>query len=726
MVSMAELSQSSDVPEEEKGDEKILAEAHARFKLAEEAEADNRRDALDDLEFAAGSQWDEKIKADRQADRRPCLTINRLPQHIKQVTNDQRQNRATLRASPVDDKADPDTAKIYSGLMRHIEYDSNADVAYSTGFDCAARSGLGYWRIVTEYVSPTSFDQEIKIKRIRNRFSVFRDPFSQELDGADFNFAFVTDDISKEEYLREYPGSKLAKLGEWESIGNHAPGWIGDRGARIAEYFYKDFKEETLVLLSNGEAGLKSGLVDPLPDGVTVVQERKTQTPVIRWCKINATEILEKTDWPGSYIPIVPVYGEEIDIDGKLDLKGIVRDAKDAQRMYNFWKSAETEAISLAPKTPWLIEEGQIEGYEGDWEAANRRNHAYLKYKAKSVNGSPIPPPMRQSFEPAVQAITQAAMFAADDLKATTGIYDAALGARSNETSGIAIQKRNSQAQTSNYHFIDNLRVSKRHTGRILIDLIPKVYDTARAARIIGEEGEHEVIRINQEFEHKGQLRNYDLSKGKYDVTVDEGPNFQTKRQEAASSMMEFSRAVPQVAAVTADLIAKAQDWPGSQEFAERIKKTLPPGLADDPNKKNDIPPEAQAQMQQMSQMVEQLTGKLHEAHDTIDQKRLELESKERIEMAKIQADIEMTMAKLGSQESLELLRQEIAQIEQRLGLLKFNEPIQNESQEIAPPSGGAPGADMDGGAPNPTGGVPPGTLMEGNDDHGNPSNLSY
>jgi hypothetical protein len=456
-------------------------------------------------------------------------------------------------------------------------------------------------------------------------------------------------------------------------------------------------------------------------EDVQIVNERQTRVPIIRWCKLNGAEILDKTDWLGNFIPIVPVYGEELDIDGKRILKGIVRDAKDPQRLVNYWKSAEAETIALAPKAPWIAEEGQLDGYEEDWASANTRNHAYLKYKAKSVNGVPLPPPSRQVFEPAVQAITQAAMLAADDLKATTGIHDATLGARSNETSGIAIQKRNVQAQTSNFHFVDNLTRSQRHTGRILIDLLPKVYDTARVGRILGEDGTPEIVKINQEFEKNGEVLTYDLSKGKYDATVDVGPSYASKRQEAAASMMEVTKALPQIMQIAGDLMVKNMDWPGAQELAERLKKTIPPELLDDPEKKQgQIPPQVQAQMQQMSQMVEQLTEKLKEAQSREETKLIELESKERIEMAKLETQATIELAKLESKEALTALSTQIAEIDRRTKMLGFDQPFQfndqPEEQEFAPEQDpGALGAEVDPsmGAMDPTGGESPGLPME-------------
>lgn len=745
-----ELGEREDESSEgaEPSDEKILEQALARFKLAEEAEQDIRTKALEDLEFSAGKQWPDEVVKDRQLDGRPCLVINRIPQFIQQITNDQRQNRPSIKVHPVDDAADVETAKVIQGLIRHIEYNSNADTAYDTAFDGAVRGGFGYFRILTDFASPTSFEQEILIKRIRNPFSVFFDPHSEEPDGSDVNFAFVTEELSAEEYRAAYPDSELASADGFESVGNSLPDWVKKDSVRVAEYFYKDFKEVDLVLLSDGAVVEKSKIEEHVfalsaanpgkPVAVSIVKERKARVPVIKWVKTNGHEILEKTDWPGIYIPIIPVYGQELNIDGKRVLEGVVRNAKDSQRMYNYWASAETEAIALAPRTPFIGAEGQFEGHEGEWATANRRNHAFLQYKPTTVAGVAVPPPQRNAFEPAVAAITQARMMAADDLKSTTGIYDAALGNRSNESSGVAIQRRTMQAQTSNFHFVDNLTRSLRHAGRICVDLIPRIYDTARVARIVGDDGEQKVVKLNQptgEVGKDGKPLLYQLDAGKYDVTVDVGPSYASKRQEAAASMLELSKASPMVMQVAPDLLVKNMDWPGAQEIAERFKKTLPPGLADDPSKKQaPLPPQVQSQMQQMDQMIAQLTEQLHAAQDTIEMKRVELESKERIEMKKLEVQVELKRAELDQVASIELLSHEIAELKARQQLLNMHAPIEDVTETQGPMQGqpqvqdagadGAyPGAEFGDGGLYPTGGGAPGEPIEGMNPNVDPGN---
>lgn len=713
---MAENIENKDSDSQLTSEEDILRVARERFELCKDAENDFRISALDDLKFRAGQQWPEEILNDRKAQRKPCLTINRIPTFLKQITNDQRQNRPSIKIHPIDDKADIETAKVYQGIIKHIENNSNADVAYDTAFEGAASCGRGFFRIITEYCDPMSFDQELKIKRIRNPLSVYMDPNSHEPDGSDMEWCLIIDDISPDSYKTQFKGSKLASLSNWDGIGNELVEWVSKENVRIAEYFYKIYEDAELFLLSNKETILASELPEVLPPDIRIIGKRKTKIPKVKWCKINALEILEETVWPGTSIPVIPVYGDEIDINGKLILEGIIRNAKDPQRMYNYWASAETETIALAPRAPYIGAEGQFEGHEEQWETANIANHAFLQYKPATFQGQLLPAPQRNAFEPPVQAITQARTLASEDLKNTTGIYDASLGNRSNETSGRAIIQRNQQAQTGNFHFVDNLTRSIRHAGRILIEAIPLIYDTARAQRIIGEEGEQEVIRINELFDRKGKQVSYNLNVGKYDVAVDTGPNFATKRQEAAASMLEMGKANPQLTQVAGDLMVKNMDWPGAQEIAERLKKTLPPGLAeDDKEKKEPIPPQVKMQMEQMSQMVDQLTQQLNQANDAIEKKTIELESRERIEFAKIQANIEIELAKMGSQEAQMLLTQEIANIKHRLDLLQINEPIENENNES---NDGDDGFFKGSVSPNeqqqpPTGGLSPGLPME-------------
>lgn len=710
-------------------DEAILKVARTRLQTAEKAERGIRENAEDDLLFVSGEQWPLQIKNDREKEQRPCLVINRLPQFVQQITNDQRQNRQSLKVHPIDSLADIETAKIIQGIHRHIENNSNAETAYDTAFESAVRGGFGYWRITTEFSKPDSFDQEIKIKRIKNPMSVYFDPFVQEADGSDARWGFVTEDMAHDVYKAQYPGSSLASadVGEWTSIGNDEPNWLSNETVRVAEYFYIEEKDEQIHLLSDGRVVRTKDLQNALAVAAQanmpcqVAKTRIAKIPVVKWIKMNAIEILDRTDWLGQYIPIIPVYGNEIIVKGERKLESLVRHAKDPQRALNFWKSAEAETIALAPRAPFIGAEGQFEGHEDEWEEANKKNHPYLEYKPKSLDGTPLPPPQRQTFEPAIQAISQASAMAADDLKSTTGVYDAALGAQTNEESGIAIQRRTTQTQTSNFHFVDNLRRALRHSGRVVVDLIPRVYDTARAARIIGEDDAQKIVMLNRKYTdpETGKEVLYDLDVGLYDVTVDTGPSFASKRQEAAASMLDLSKSDPDIMKIAGDLIVKNMDWSGAQEISERIKRSIPPNLIGD-DKQEPIPQAAQAQinqMQQLLQMQHQEIGRMSQIIATkqieTQTKKMELEHDERIELAKIQADLEIAAAKLKAQGAIELLGHQVAELMQREKLLFSAQPIGADNPDLNPESAGAQGAQA-GRAPQPTGGSTPGQSVEG------------
>ena len=710
-----------------KNNDDVLRIARERFKLVEDSESEIRKMALEDLRFVAGRQWPDDIKTAREMEGRPCLVINRLPQFIRQVTNDQRQNRPSIKVYPVGDGAEEETAKVIQGMCKHIEYNSNADVAYDTAFESAARIGRGFFRVITDYCDPMSFNQEILIKMIDNSFTVFFDPLSVEPDGSDANWALVADTMSKSEFKINYPDAQMATLDDWTVQGSNTDGWITKDGLRIAEYYCREFKKRKILLLSNGETILDPGLakdedgqllkesgesadlgLDDNNRPITIKDSRESVVPVIHWYKLTYDEVLEETEWLGQWIPIIPVYGDKLNVDGERIFEGIVTHAKDPQRMYNYHSSNEVEIIALAPKAPWIGVAGQFEGFESFWKSANKKSHAYLEYKPISVAGSPAPPPQRNVFEPPVAAVVQAKAMSADDMKATTGIYDSALGNSPNDTSGIAITKRNTQAQVSNFHFIDNMNRSLRHCGRIIVDLIPGIYDAPRIQRIIKDDGTHDMVPINQIFGEGPDKKHHNLGIGKYDVIVDSGPSFATRRQEAAQSIEKLIGHYPALMQVAGDLMVRNMDWPQSQEVADRLKKTIPPNLLDDGKNQPQIPPQVQAQMQQMNTMVQSLTKSLTVANGIIENKKLELASKERIEMAKLQMGAEETLLKVGNDHAQFSLEQQIALLDKQRATLQAQQPLSND--QISNPNAGPSGSAQQGNnQQQPTGGFPPG-----------------
>jgi len=632
-------------------DEKLLELARKRFKAAAEAEQKLRDEALIDFEFRIGNQWPDGVKLQREQDGRPALTINRIPQFLRQVTNEQRLSRPSVQVNAVDSGADVETAEIYQGLTRHIEVSSDAEAAYDTAFECATTGGFGWLRINTEYCNDESFDQDIRVERILNPFSVYVDPAAVQPDRRDMGWAFVVEDFDPDEYRAMYPDSEAAGLSDFSSIGDAAPDWRPGGNIRVAEYFRIETKRRELLLMVDGSVVFADEF-EIAPPAAAILRRRTVEERQVKWCKINGVEVLEQRDWAGKWIPLVPVLGDEVSVNGERHLFGMVRFARDPQRMYNYWVSSATETIALAPRAPFIGVEGQFEGHEAQWRQANVRSFAYLEYKPTSVGGQPVPPPQRNFAEPPIQAIMASIGQADNDLKATMGIYDASLGQRGPESSGRAILARQRESDTANANYGDNLRRAIKHVGRILIDLIPKIYDSERVVRILRPDGTSDMVPVNQPFEDKGVARIYDLSAGKYDVTISTGPSYQTQRQEAAASMIELAKVEPRLMQVAGDLVVGNMDWPGSAEIAGRLKKLLPPELQDvGQDGQTELPPEAQAQMAAMGQQIQQLTAALEESARALETKQIEAEG--RLQVAREQSESRERIAQLQSETQL-------------------------------------------------------------------------
>jgi portal protein len=666
-----------------KNTDDFLATARARFRQAADAENELRRRMLDDLKFYEGDQWPKHIIDQRKADDRPYLTFNVLQQFIHQISNDIRQNKPAPLIRPVDDKGDIDTAEVLMGLARHVERQSKADVARSYAALYAIITGRGWYRLTTDYESDDSFDQELYVKRIKNQAGVYHDPSAQEPDYSDMGWLFNVEDLTRDEYKHEYPDSEAASLQNFDSIGDHGPYWNTQETIRVAEYFYVEYEDVEIALVHFPMDGSTAVMpLDKVPaEGAEILKTRTVKARKVCYAKINGIEILEERVWPGRWIPFIPVLGEELFIDGKTSLLGMVRGLQSAQQQYNYMRTAQTELIGLAPRNPYIAEESQIEGHEDLWQQANQRNFAVLPYKAVSANGVAVPPPQRQVFEAPIQAVTLAAGNAYEDLKRGSGIHDASLGAKSNESSGRAIMARQAEGDTANFHFSDNLTTAITHETRMEVDLFPKVYDRpGRVARIIGEEDDEKTVILNQKHVEKGVEKIYDLSVGRYDVAVNVGPSYSTKRQAAGEMLMELTRAYPAIMQAAGDLVIQSLDIPGARAVAERLKKMLPPGLQEDGDENEQpVPPKAQAMIASLQQMADALTATVNEQNEIIKSKKIEADSRERIAAMNNQIEVIKTVAQINSKEAQIMLQAELQSIGARLQQLSAAEEAENQ-----------------------------------------------
>lgn len=569
-------------------------ETHARAMTEYEevwtAELSNRDAAVEDQMFymgheSGGDQWGAQSRKEREAAGRPCLELNALPASVRQLTGDLRRDTPEIKVLQAGGDATKEVAKVYNGLTRHIQSISDAKAAYITGAEGAAICGQGGWRVVTQYSDDDGFEQDIRIQRIADPLAIMMDPYCREADRSDARYCFVVEDIPLPEFKRRYPDKSAQPLDKplWSPLS----GWTTGDTIRIAEYWCRQPVKKTLYLMPDGSV-LEGKDGKPI-QGAT--KTRVVDSHKIVSYEMSAHEMLSGPHpWAGKFIPIAFVAGDEVTISGVTYRRGMVRDAKDPQRMYNYTRSAAAEAIALQPKAPWLVTPDMIAGYEETWDAVGRENLPWLPYIPDP--GAPGAKPERMQPALAQAGFDTQAAIASDDIKRVTGIYDASLGARSNETSGVAINARQREGDTTTYLYIDNLARAIRQTGKIIVDLIPKIYDSERIVRTLGEDGEESLTKINAPHDDAGMPMGMDasgqqklwndLTVGEYDVVVSTGPSYATRRAEAAAGMIDMIKAAPQLMAVAGDLLVKNLDMPGADEVAERLKRALPPGLAGD------------------------------------------------------------------------------------------------------------------------------------------------
>ncbi len=620
--------------------DEFLETARNRFDYAMACDKEDREEAIEDVKFQAGgiNQWDKRALEARRKLHRPVLVENRLPTFVAQVVNDGRQSKPSIRITPMDD-GEPKTAEMLQSRIRHIEYDCDADIAYDTSREQQTISGRGFYRITI-----TGGDRpQPCIRRIANQFTVLWDPSSKEYDCSDARWWFVVETISRERHEELYGKNTLVSEKGWYDrlwSMNPAPSWIniGKAGQEVqhAEYWLRE----------EGE-------------------------PVMQYT-INGAEILDERPWLGSWIPIIPVWGREMYLEGRRRTYSLIRNAKDPQRLVNLYVSNIAEQIAMMPKTPFMGPKGMFTNFEGDWESINITPKAYVEYNnindgtSKSLGG-----PQRVVNEPPIQALTIGLNQAVEAIKASMGIFDASIGAKGNETSGIAIERRQHEADNANFHFHDNEARSRRYCGRQLLELIQKLDgNEEKTVPIRSETGKTKLVRINTATpyrdEETGEAVHYRLDEGSYSVAVSTGPSYTSGRQEQAEKDSRLIESFPELMWIMGDLYFANQDAPGAEERAQRMKRAIAmktPGLIE--NGGQQVPPQIQAQIQSMQQELQAAHGFAQKLFEEQKAKTLDVESRERIEAMNVQSRERIAAAQL------ELQREQL-QVERELGAAKF------------------------------------------------------
>lgn len=688
----------------------FLRQSRDRWRTEDAASDKLRKRMRKEQLFAAGDQWDQSDRSLRENEGRPCLTINRIPQFLRQVSNQSRANRSQILVAPKGKDASVELANTIQGMIRSVEVDSDADVAYDTASDHQLRIGLGYVRLRAKWDGET-WEQHCRLERIRNPLSVYNDPSIQEADFADSRHCHIIGVIGRDEYEARWGDvADYASLVEFVRYNKPEADWMPEGKVVLAEYFYVEQQLKTLCLLEDGASVREENLGKyaqafslanpgaPLP---AVKRSRRHHVPVVFWCLHNAVAILEGNadkmagrEVPGTRIPIFPVVGDEIDLDGQVDFRGMVTDAIDPAKMYNFWTSAIAETIALTTKAPWIAAAGQVDQYLEDWQESNRTPHAVLVYDPVSVNGDLAPPPVRNVAEPPIQAMVIGLKESDQDIKAVMGLFEASLGEKGPQQSARAISAVQQQGLLANSNYLDNLQRTKRSIGRALLQWFRVIYDVPRIVHIVQPDGKRQKVVVHagadnapavpqnpapkgyqvnpnvQPFDAPPDVRGvFDIAAGDFEITVSTGPSFQTQREETEAWLLELFKVLPGLATIGADIVLENSDNPAAQQLAKRAKLMLPPQLQDESDPETALP-----RLTAQNQQLQQLLAKQHTAISALVKK---LESQQisadaRIQVALIQAQSQrdLVMAKIGSEKDKAIFDAEYSRFEQMVAHL--------------------------------------------------------
>jgi hypothetical protein len=615
----------------------IIARAQDNFKSCLDWEALSRQRFKEDMRFLFADsdnqdQWEPSVKARRHMATQPMITINKVHTHWLMIVNQMKENKPSIQVHPTNGEASYEAAQIYEGLIRHIEYKSNAKVAYDIASEQQVGGGIGYVQVITKYADDSTFDQEIFIKEIPDALSVYLDPHIKKRDGSDAKYAFIYEDMPRKEFERKYPNVKVPT-----SNGNQQ--WVTKDIVKVATYYEKETRKEWLYSITNDDGSVKfmreSDITveerklfnEIIRTGGEGIDRRRIDKHIIRKYLIGGTEVLEKGIWPGTYIPIARQVGEEVIIEQRLDRKGIVRYMKDAQRAYNYNASAALEYGALQSKSPYLAPVEAINGLENYWATANTENHAYLPYNSADEQGNPVPTPSKAPAPTGATVYTEGMATANMEMSMASGQYEQTFGQQSQELSGVSIDKRIKQGNRATFHFQDAQANTVQFVGKIIIDLIPKIYDTKRIVRILGEDGSEDQIMVDpqaqqaiiqKEEEVDAKVKTiFNPNVGKFDVVAECGPSYDTKRAEAFDSMTKLLVAQPALSQVIGDLYMGAADFPGADKLQERMRNWIPQSiLGTGPSEQE------QAMMQQLQESqaaIQALTQQLNEKQSYLD-----------------------------------------------------------------------------------------------------------
>jgi hypothetical protein len=731
-----------ETPDDKKGakgkpsDEKeFLDLATKRLKREIEADDHNRKAGIEDLKFINGDQWEEGEKRRRSIRGRPYLQVNELPKYVNQVVGDMRHNRARIKVIPGSPDANAIVANVRQGIISEIEYDSNAEAIYDYTGEMMTSCGYGAWRILTRYLDDDPFLQEIYLERIRNPFLVYMDSSATSEVYADAKYGFVLEKVTEDEFEERYPGQNRPDTSLKVGTGVSQEIWYADSESFfIADYYVIESEKRTVCLMKDGTtqdkpdidekiaewekeaaitvqaqqaqalmtvqaavaAGQPAPAIQPpsppqMPGSLTIVKSRDIDAPRVRHYAITADTILDgPNDVPGKYIPIILAKGPDRNIEGKTFVRSLIRDAKDPQRMLNFWVTDAAEIVDMIPKAPWIGTAKQFEGYEQDYASANVENFPFLKYNIDTgENGqTQAPPPKRNELGQMPAAVFQQISICQQAIRDAIGMYKADVGDQGPERTGKAIIERQKPSDVGTFCFVDNLRRAIAHSGKVINEMLAEVYDTDRDVPIRNIDDTQTFMPVNttaavaaervkanpesyagidpktlSQMAIKSSEQKFNsLKDGTYDVQIHTGPNYATQRQETSDKLMQLAGVNQNIAKIGGDILIRNMDFEGAEELADRLEATLPPGMViPKPGKpKRQMPPNPQAVI-----AAEEL--KVQQADLEVKKMGLEVKKAE-LTVKKIKAIKEVTDTKKNMQAMLLGLLKDVFTPEQQAG----------------------------------------------------------
>lgn len=672
-------------------DQEILAEAQERFTNVWEDDGENRARQLEDTRFVyvPGAQWDEDVRTARTSWKDPCLEFNDLPQFVNEVVNDARQNRPSIKVHPANGPASKESGTILQGLIRGIEYDSQAEAVYDNGIEGSVVGGRGWWYVDTEYLPlPYYNEQKIVIKPILDPQTVRASMDYQQPDGSDRNYVFVVESMTKIDYKKRWPKAEPSSFEDAENTWRDGKDLI-----YVARYYRRQCDYRMLVKMSDGAVGWKDTMPTP-PAGVFEVASRQAAVYTVEWFTIaGGNQILERGIWPGEIIPVVCVVGEDKLIDGKRIYQGLIRRMRDATKMFNYGMTAQAISLALTPRAPWVAPAEAIADYQNIWKDLNNTSVSVAPYKHRDAQGNEIPAPKRTERSMVDSGWVQWGSQMQALKKSTAGIYENSLGQKSQETSRVAIVAKEKQGDKATFHYLDNQNRAIALTGRIILPAIPVYYDTERIVHIIGPDDVRKMVTLNQNAPNPANpleaIKLNDVTQGEYAVTIESGPGFTTARQEAQATMTELATTAkePAAAAVLSYLAMKNSDFYGVDDALELLTLTLPPAvqaaLAAKKDGKPAPDPALMQKLQQADAAIKELSAKNQELESGAQVEQMKVQAGAQADAAKVQASAQTDMAKIQAEAEVQRARA-ASEAETARAQIELDRQVETEKADLA------------------------------------------